>query len=131
MRDRPDGASLLRFACEALLRDVAPLLPAERQQEIAFIARAMDIAARELAAGSAPLDDCRATLSALHGAGDLDALLRRLATDIRAGAYDAPGPEREAVRRLLWMMTIAKLRESNPDYLAASGLPQSSQNGAA
>lgn len=129
MRDRPDGAALLDFACAALLRDLAPLLPAERQREAALIARAMAIAAREAAAGDAPLRACRAALAALHGEGDLDTLLRRMAAAIRAGEYDAPGAQREQVKRLLWAITVQKLRESNPDYLAASGVAQLSQNG--
>jgi hypothetical protein len=129
MRDRPDAAALLDFARAALLRDLAPLLPAERQHEVALIARAMAIAAREAAAGDGPLRACQAALAELLGEGDLDTLLRRLAAAIRAGDYDAPGAEREQVTRLLWAITVQKLRESNPDYLAASGLDQPSQNG--
>ena len=128
MRDRPDGAALLDFA-RAALRDLAPLLPAERQREATLIARAMAIAAREAAAGDAPLRACQAALAGLLGEGDLDTLLRRMATAIRAGDYDAPSPRRAQVRRLLWAITIQKLRESNPEYLAASGLDQPSQNG--
>jgi Domain of unknown function (DUF6285) len=129
MRDRPDAAALLDFASAALLRDLAPLLPAERQHEAVLIARAVAIAGREAAAGDAPLRACQAALAELLGEGDLDTLLRRLAAAIRAGAYDAPGPEREDVRRLLWAITVQKLRESNPDYLAWSGADQLPQNG--
>ena len=129
MRDRPDGAALLDFARAALLRDLAPLLPAERRHEAALIARAMAIAAREAAAGDAPLRACQAALSELFGEGDLDGLMRRLAAAIRDGNYDAPSPERAQVRRLLWVITLQKLRESNPDYLAVSGVAQPSQNG--
>lgn len=128
MRDQPDGSRLLEFAREALLRDLAPLLPAERQQEVAFIARAMAIAAREMEAGEAPLVECHAKLAALYGAGDLDSLLRRLAAEIRAGTYDAAGPARAEVHRLLWAMTVQKLGESNPDYLAASGAAKPPQD---
>ena len=129
MRDRPDGAALLDFARAALLRDLVPLLPAERQHEAALIARAITIAAREAAAGDAPLRACQAALAELLGEGDLGTLLRRMAAAIRAGDYDAPSPQRAQVRRLLWAITVQKLRESNPDYLAASGLDQPSQNG--
>ncbi len=128
MRDRPGGAALLDFA-RAALRDLAPLLPAERQREAALIARAMAIAAREAAAGDAPLAACRAALAELYGEGNLDTLLRRMAAAIRAGDYDAPGTAREQVRRLLWAITVQKLAESNPDYLTAAGSRQLSQNG--
>jgi Domain of unknown function (DUF6285) len=131
MRDRPDGAVLLDFARTALLRDLAPHLPAERQHEAALIARAMAIAAREAAAGDAPLAARRAALAEIFGHGDLGILLGRLAAAIRAGAYDAPGAAREQVKRLLWAITLQKLSESNPDYLAASGVAQPSQNGPA
>jgi len=129
MRDRPDAAALLDFARAALLRDLAPLLPAERQHEAVLIARALAIAAREAAAGDAPLRACQAALAELLGEGDLDTLLRRLATAIRGGDYDAPGAAREQVRPVLWAITVQKLRESNPEYLAASGLDHPSQNG--
>lgn len=128
MRDRPDGAALLDFA-RAALRDLAPLLPAERQREATLIARAMAIAAREAAAGDAPLAACRAALAELYGEGELDTLLRRMVAAIRAGDYDAPGAAREQVRRLLWAITAQKLGESNPDYLATAAARQLSQNG--
>ncbi|HEX9489557.1 MAG TPA: DUF6285 domain-containing protein [Stellaceae bacterium] len=131
MRDRPDAASLLDFARIALLRDLTPLLPAERQYEATLIARAMAVAAREAAAGAAPLAVCHAALAELYGEGDLDTLLRRLAAAIRAGDYDAPGAPRDQVKRLLWAITLQKLSESNPDYLAASGVRQATQNGSA
>lgn len=129
MRDRPDGAALLDFARAALLRDLAPLLPAERRHEVTLIGRAMAIAAREAVVGDAPLRACQAALAELLGEGDLDTLLRRMAAAIRAGDYDAAGAQRTQVRRLLWAITVQKLRESNPDYLAASGVDQPSQNG--
>jgi hypothetical protein len=121
MRDRPDAVSLLDFARTALLRDLAPLLPAERQREVALIASAMAIAAREAAAGTGPLAACHAALTPVYGEGDLDLLLCRMAEAIRAGSYDAPGAERDRVWRLLWAITVQKLSESNPDYLSASG----------
>jgi hypothetical protein len=131
MRDRPDAATLLAFARAAMARDLTPLLPAEREHEAALIARALAIAAGEAAAGEAPLAACQAALVEIYGAGDLDTLLHRLAAAIRAGTYDGPSAAREQVKRLLWAITVQKLRESNPDYLAASGADQDSQNGSA
>lgn len=46
--------------------------------------------------------------------------MHRLVAEIRAGAGDAPGAARMALRRLLWAMTVQKLAESNPGYLAAA-----------
>ena len=111
MRDRPDGLALAAMA-DAASTEVA----------CALVERARAIAARERAAGAAPLEACRGALVAIYGEGELEALLRRLARDIRAGVYDAPGPPRETVRGLLWAMTRQKLSESNPDYLRAAGI---------
>jgi hypothetical protein len=118
MRDRPDGAQLLALARE--LEEIAPRLPSEERVDPALLARARAIAERERQAGDAPLAACREALVALYGPGDLADLFERLAREIRAGTYDA-GAERDRVYRLLWAVTLQKLRESNPDYLAASG----------
>ncbi len=120
MRDRPDAADLLALAREVLLHEVKPPLAPGRLADITLIARAMAIAEREFKAGSAPLAECHAALRTLFGDGNFASLWRRLADEIRAGTYDVPGPTREEVRRLLLAITVQKLRESNPDYLAAS-----------
>ncbi|HEV2548312.1 MAG TPA: DUF6285 domain-containing protein [Stellaceae bacterium] len=111
MRDRPDGATLVKMAAARAAHE-----------DRSLIERARAIAAREQAAGEAPLEACRGALVALYGEGELEALLRRLAADIRAGLFDAPGVRREAVHRLLWSMTRQKLAESNPDYLRDAGI---------
>jgi hypothetical protein len=108
MRDRPDGPTLVEFALAA--RD------ADRE----LVARALAIAQREALAGQAPLEECRGALLQRYGEGDVAALLHRFADDIRAGVFDAPGPARDAALRLLWAMTLQKLKESNPEYLAAA-----------
>jgi len=110
MRDRPDAALLLVLADEAAARGESP----------ALVARARAIAAREHAAGDAPVERLRQALAARYGAGSTATLLRRLAGEIRAGGTDAPGAARSALRELLWAMTVQKLAESNPDYLAAA-----------
>ena len=110
MRDRPDGATLRALAWAAAAAGEEPTL----------VERALAIAAREEAAGAAAGAALHEALSLRYGGGDLEMLLRRLAAEIRAGAFDAPSPERTAVRQLLWAMTRQKLAESNPDYLAAA-----------
>ena len=111
MRDRPDGAVLAAMAAAKWA-----------DEERALVERARAIAARESVAGGAPVAACRDALVAIYGEGALEVLLRRLARDIRAGVYDPPGPPRDAVRHLLWMITRQKLSESNPDYLSAAGI---------
>jgi uncharacterized protein DUF6285 len=111
MRDRPDGPTLAALA-----------VALAAHEDRALVERARAIAARERAAGEAPLEACRGALVALYGEAELGPLLRRLADDIRAGLYDAPGPQRDAVGHLLWAMTRQKLAESNPDYLRDAGV---------
>jgi len=110
MRDRPDGPTLAALAQSASARG------ADR----GLVARALAIAEREAAAGEAPVEECRAALLQCYGEGDITALLRRLADDIRDGRFDAPGPARDATVRLLWAMTRQKLSESNTEYLIAA-----------
>jgi hypothetical protein len=49
-------------------------------------------------------------------------LLRRFAADLRNGAFETLGPRQNAARVILWALTIAKLREGNPQFLAANGI---------
>jgi hypothetical protein len=120
MRDLPDAGSLVNLARQAL--DALPALsPAAQREEVALIARCLAIAERELAFGTAAFADCRMMLAALYGAEWQEELLARLAADIAAGAFDRPGSRRDALHRLLWRITVQKLGESNPEYLACNG----------
>jgi hypothetical protein len=118
MRDRPEAARLLVLAQE--LEEIAPMLPPEQRVDPALLARARAIAEREREAGDAPVAARHRALVELYGEGDFQELFERLAREIRAGTYDAAGAERDRVVRLLWAVTLQKLSESNPDYLAAS-----------
>lgn len=108
MRDRPDGATLAALAREA---------PARGEDE-ELVARALAIAEREGRSGAASFDACRAALAGLYCEGDEMSLLRRFAAEIRAGKFEEPGFDRDRTLRLLWAITVRKLAESNPEYLA-------------
>lgn len=121
MRDLPDAETLLALARQAL--DGLPgLTPAAQREEARLIERCLGIAERELQRGAAGFAECHGMLAALYGETWQDGLVARLATDIAAGSFDRPGARRAALYHLLWRMTLQKLRESNPDFLAASGL---------
>ncbi len=128
-RDLPGGAGLLALGREALLGDVLPLLPADRHRDVRLIATAMAIAEREALAGDAPARDIRDLLRHLyHGcvagsvAGEgLHRLLRRLAADLRVGAFETCEARAAAACAVLWQLTLLKLREGNPQFLAANG----------
>jgi hypothetical protein len=124
MLDRPTGAELLAEARRTLLELLLPLLPPDRRYDGLMVANAMAIAARELAGGAASLRTAMDALAPLVETASADASaeqLRRLegqlARDIRAGVYDASGKRRDAARRYLREVTMARLRLSNPKAL--------------
>ena len=118
MCDLPSGPELLALAREVLLHELAPLLPEERRSDALLVARCMEIAQREAATGETQEHE----LPPFYGAGtDTDGLLRRFACELRIGAFEN-SPDRElCARAILWRLTIAKLRQSNPEFLAANG----------
>jgi hypothetical protein len=119
-RDRPAGADLLAIARETLLRDLVPGLPDERKVAALMVARAIEIAQREAAAGDVAARTALAAAAALYGdpapAGDVDAAwqryAKRLAGDLRAGTLDAA--QRDAAWRALFAHADARVAESNP-----------------
>jgi hypothetical protein len=117
MRDLPESRDLLALARELLLDELLPLLPPERARDAHLIATSMAIAARE-AAGEGWQEEITGLLTEFYGeAGSLV----RFAADLRNGAFET-SPSRETVARaILWRLTIAKLREGNPHFLAANG----------
>ena len=50
-----------------------------------------------------------------------DDLLRRFAADLRIGAFDRCDLRVRIARAILWRLTILKLREGNPGFLAENG----------
>jgi hypothetical protein len=50
-----------------------------------------------------------------------EVLLCRFADDLRSGAFEASPRRDRAARAILWRVTIDRLRQSNPNFLAANG----------
>ena len=123
IEEKPSTACLLRLARATLAAAPGRRSLEERQEDIALIERIIAIAQRELSAGGGA-SEARRRISAFYDGEPPETAWRRLAGDIRAGLFDAPGARREAVRRLLWAVTEEKLRISNPDFLAAADPPQ-------
>jgi len=124
MRDLPGGAALLALGRDLLLDELLPLVPPERHRELRLVATAMAIAEREAIAGDPPEREILARLAEFYGhseAGPDGSLLHRLAADLRAGAFDACEMRGRAARAILWRLTMMKLREGNPHFLAANG----------
>ena len=126
MRDLPNGAALLALARDLLLTELLPLLPEDRRLDARLVANAMVIAEREATAGAEPVAAIEQELELLYrdspqagrrgGEGDP---LRRFAQDLRRGAF--AGPRQRAARAILWRLTVARLRDGNPRFLAANG----------
>jgi len=120
MRDLPSGAGLLALGRETLLNELLPLVPSERHRELRLVATAMAIAEREALAGNAPAHDIAEWLAEFDDCPD-EGLLCRLAAGMRAGAFDTCEKRGQAARAILWRLTMMKLREGNPLFLAANG----------
>ena len=122
MRDLPTGPQLQCLAREWEEKGIDGLPSRERTAVAAMIERCRSIAHREAAAGEAALAHIRADLAALYGqGGDPAAQFAQLAEEIRSGALDTAGARRNRAAALLWALTLQKLRESNPRFLAAHG----------
>jgi hypothetical protein len=121
VRDLPTGPALLALARDVLLKDLMPLLPPKAHLEARLVANSMAIAEREAISGASPgvLNE----LEGLYGEGDEgeQLLLRRFASDLRAGAFEEGEPRERHAREILWRLTIAKLRDANPRFLNANG----------
>jgi hypothetical protein len=122
MRDVPSGAALLALARDVLMDELMPLLPRECRPNALLVAKCMAIAQQE---AEAPAEEGRAILHEIEllcGQG-VDPW-RRFAYDLRVGAFEGSEPHDRAVRAVLWRQTVAKLRQSNPEFLAANGFDQ-------
>ena len=131
MRNSPDAADLLRIARETILGELLETVPEERRHTMRMAANALAIAARETEAGESDLVKELRLLADLYGEDVVQKsgaslheriakMNRRFARDIRDGIFDgacAPG-----VQALLMDQVRARLRISNPSYLAAAGL---------
>ena len=139
---------LLTLAREILVNELAPLLPEDRRNDALLVAECIAIAARAGETGDEPMQAISGQLESLYrhplthpplragsplsrtagegaertdaGEGDVD-LLRRFARDLRNGAFETSQRRDRAARAILWRMTIAGLRRSNPNFLAANG----------
>ena len=116
MLEQPDGTDLLRTARDVLLRDVLPHLPEALKFQARMIANAIAIAMRDYEAEpGAALERLRDILAAPDAAPD--ALLSRLAREIRAGQHDAGTPDHGTVAATLVALTRLRCSVSAPKAL--------------
>jgi hypothetical protein len=120
MHDLPASLDLLALGRELLLDELLPLLPPERHRDVRLIATAMAIVAREAKGGEKAAAEIDTALGQFYD-GERAASLARLAADLRNGAFETSPSRAAAARAILWRLTITKLREGNPHFLAANG----------
>jgi Domain of unknown function (DUF6285) len=119
MHDLPASLDLLALGRELLLDELLPLLPPERHRDVRLIATAMAIVAREAKGGEKAAAEIDTALGQFYD-GERAASLARLAADLRNGAFETSPSRAAAARAILWRLTITKLREGNPHFLAAN-----------
>jgi hypothetical protein len=121
--DLPTGPALLALARDVLLNELMPLLPPTAHLEARLIANSMAIAEREAISGAVPAQAILHELEELYGEGGESepGLLRRFARDLRAGAFEEGEPRERDACKILWRLTLAKLRDANPRFLNANG----------
>lgn len=120
MLERPDGGNLLDTARDVLLKELLPHLPEARRFQARMVANAMAVARREAVADPAP---ALAALRTAVGAptGEADDLLRRMAREIRAGAYDPGTAAHAPVAAALLALTRLRCGVSAPKALGKAG----------
>ncbi|MDA0704269.1 MAG: DUF6285 domain-containing protein [Proteobacteria bacterium] len=135
MQDRPDAKNLLEAARRVLLDSLLPDLPEARLYDVLMVARCMEIGARALAAGEAPLrreyasltalteetgvEEARTTIGPQRDRTDLEQAIearnRALCQAIRAGEFD--GVRAATLGEHLWQTVTDKVCETNPKYV--------------
>jgi Domain of unknown function (DUF6285) len=125
MRDLPTGPSLLRLARDVLLNDLMPLLPEEVRLNARLVANSMAIAEREAETadglGTKVAYDLKSLYACQAQGEEAAELLRRFARDLRVGGFESSPPLARNAQEILWRLTISKLRQANPRFLAANG----------
>lgn len=114
MRDRPTSGELLQEARRILREELAPELRGAERYKALMIANAVGMAARELAAGEAPLRREKTLLQGLLSEeGELAALNAKLAAKLRRGE----GSGDTGTYQALLEIAEAKVAEVNPKAL--------------
>lgn len=121
MKQRPGAEALLEAALLTLQEDMLPQLKGHQKFLAAMVARAISVATAQMAGAETAGNAERHGLARLYGrdmAGELPAMRRQLAHDIRTRKF-APGtPEENRLIDHLVETTATELRIANTKYLA-------------
>ena len=121
MKHRPGADALLDAALVTLQEELLPSLSGRQKFLAAMIARAVSVAKQDMAGAAASTLSERQSLNRLYGKeldGDLGALRRQLAADIRARKFQPGTAEETRLIDHLVDTTATELRITNTKYLA-------------
>jgi hypothetical protein len=121
MKQRPGADALLEAALTTLQEDLLPTLNGRQKFLAAMVARAVSVARQDVATAQDSAQAERQSLARLYdhdAEGDLVALRRQLAHDIRARKFKSGTPEETRLIDHLVETTAQELRISNLKYLA-------------
>ena len=139
MHDSPDADDLLAAARTSVLHELLAALPETQHYEALMVANALAIARRMW------IDEAHATefevnaIQFLYGEAPMSAadaqnagreLRRRLAADIRLGAFDLPTAQGRSAQRLLFEQALRRVRVTSPKLAAQAGNVLPIQGGA-
>jgi hypothetical protein len=112
----PDARNLLATALAAFRAEILPAVPAEKRYAALMIANALAMTGREMDSEPEPGHSLAATLYD-NPRMTAEECERRLAADIEAGHFDAPGERREAAFRAIKAINAGRLAITNPKLL--------------
>jgi hypothetical protein len=121
MKHRPGADALLDAALVTLQEELLPSLSGRQKFLAAMIARAVSVAKQDIAGAAASAQVERQSFNRLYGKeldGDLGALRRQLAADIRARKFQPGSAEETRLIDHLVDTTATELRITNTKYLA-------------
>jgi hypothetical protein len=126
VRSRPLGHELLAIAATTLREEILPTLRDDKKYLALMIVNAVSVAERQQRAGERPLHveaaELERALDVESGESDVQTrvaeLSRELARRVREGCCD----DDVAIQRVLWTITVARVRESAPRALELEGV---------
>ena len=138
MRNKPTGTDLILVARKALVDEIIGQLPEDKKNIARQIARAMNIASREIDAGDWPLKNSLTRIVEIFGKeaeddmefalktpGAIERVLKdftaTLSRRIREGEFDQESESRQQVQAHLLAFVLDKLQEDDPKYLESEG----------
>lgn len=121
MRLKPDAHNVLATALDLFRAEILPDLPPEKRYAALMIANALASVQREFGAPTPSLPAAALALYQDVVPLTIEGFTERLAADIEAGSFDAPGQRRDAAFEAVKALNAARLVITNPKRLPREG----------